>query len=93
MIIAEKIEKGYKNQIKTIKNEKNRITKMKMIGSLAMDIGDGCISAVSRELSCSRQFVKECFDFVENGCEKQLSLEFRGRKRLVHKYQIGRAHV
>lgn len=86
MIIAEKIEKGYKNQIKTIKNEKNRITKMKMIGSLAMDIGDGCISAVSRELSCSRQFVKECFDFVENGCEKQLSLEFRGRKRLVHKY-------
>ena len=25
MIIAEKIEKGYKNQIKTIKNEKNRL--------------------------------------------------------------------
>ena len=86
MIIAEKIEKEHKNEIKIIKNEKNRITRMKMIGSLVMDINGNCISAVSRKLSCSRGFVKNCFEFVANGCEKQLSLEFRGIKRLTYKY-------
>lgn len=86
MIIAEKIEKVYKNQIEIIKSEKNKITKMKMIGSLVMDIGGRCISAIARVISCSRKFVKQSYLFVKYGCKKQLSLEFRGRKKLTEKY-------
>ena len=86
MIITEKLENEYKNQIEIIKKEKNRITKMKMIGSLVMDVGGRCFSAVARAVSCSRKFVKQSLLFVKNGCKQQLSLEFRGRKKLIHKY-------
>ena len=86
MSILEKIEKSYKNQIEIIKREKNRITKMKLIGSLALDIGGRCISAIAKTINCSRKFVRKSIAFVKCGCKEQLKLEFRGRKRITEKY-------
>lgn len=37
MSIAQKLENGYKNQIENIKNEINRISKMRQIGALVLD--------------------------------------------------------
>lgn len=66
--------------------KKNRITKMKLIGSLALDIGERCISAIAKTINCSRKFVRKSITFVKCGCKEQLKLEFRGRKRLTEKY-------
>lgn len=86
MSILEKIEKFYTNQIEIIKNEKNRITRMKLIGSLALDIGGRCISAISKIISCSRKFIRKSITFVKDGYKEQLKLEFRGRKKLIARY-------
>ena len=86
MSISEKIEKMYKNQINNIKNEKNKISKKKIIGSLVLDIGGRCISAIAKVLECSRKYVKKCYNFVKEGYTEQTKLEFRGRKRLTEIY-------
>ena len=83
MSISEKLEKMYKNQLKNIKNEKNRIVKKKMIGNLMLDVGGRCISAIAKTLGCSRKYVKKCYDFVKEGCIEQTKFEFRGRKRIT----------
>lgn len=86
MSIAEKLNIGYKNQIETIKMEKNKITKMKLVGSLVLDIGGRCILAISKALKCSREFIVKSHNFVKQGCRLQEKLEFRGRKRLIEIY-------
>lgn len=86
MSISEKLENGYKNQIEMIKNEKNRIIRMKLIGSLTLDIGGRCISAIAKAVKCSRKFVRKSVAFVRDEYTEQLKLEFRGRKRLTEKY-------
>ena len=87
MSIANKLNNEYKNIVKIIKNEKNKVTKMKLIGNLALDLKvERCILPLSELLKCSRSFIKKSIDFVKNDCQKQLSLEFRGRKRITEKY-------
>lgn len=86
MSILEKIEKSYKNQLKIIKSEKNRITKMKLVGSLVLDIDGRCISKIAKEINCSRKFVRKSRDFVKNDCTLQLRIETRGRKALTTIY-------
>ncbi len=56
---------------------------MKLIGCLVLDIGGRCILALSKELNCSRKFIRKSRDFVINNCQMQLSIEFRGRKSLT----------
>ena len=73
-------------QTNNIKNEKNKISKKKMIGSLVLDIGGRCISAIAKVLECSRKYVKKCYNFVKEGYTEQTKLEFRGRKRLNEIY-------
>lgn len=86
MIISKKIENEHRNQIKIIKKEKNSKVKMKLIGSLVLDIGGRCISAVAKLVECCRKFVVKSTNFVKNGCEEQLKIETRGRKKLIIKY-------
>lgn len=86
MSILEKIENFYTNQVEIIKNEKNRIIRMKLVGSLALDIGGKCISAISKVIKCSRKFIRKSITFVKNGYKEQLKLEFRGRKSLITIY-------
>ncbi len=42
---------------------------MKLIGCLVLDIGGRCILALSKELNCSRKFVRKSRDFVINNCQ------------------------
>ena len=87
MSISEKIENENRNQIKIIKSEKNKITRMKLIGSLALDNGEkNCVSAIAKITGHSRKYIKKCIDFVENDCKIQMSIEFRGRKKIIEKY-------
>ena len=84
MSIPQKLENDYKNVIKSIKNMSNGVERDLAIGSLVADLGNRSISAVSRILNLCRVKVKSCFEVFING--KQLSLEFRGRKKITDKY-------
>ena len=86
MSISEKLENGYKNLIENIRKENNKRTKMKLIGSLVLDIGGRCISAISKVIGCSRKFIRKCVEFVKNSCNEQLTFEFRGRKKVTQIY-------
>ena len=66
MSITQKLEKSCKNQIENIKNEKNRNSKVKQIGSLVMDAGKRSINAVSKLCGCSLRFVKYCYTIVRD---------------------------
>lgn len=86
MIIAEKLENGYSILIETIKNEKNKITRMKMIGSLIADLGERSINAVANACNCCWRYAKKSYEFVKGNNTQQSKLEFRGRKPLISKY-------
>lgn len=81
MIIA--VDKR-KNQIKMIKNEKNKQSKMKQIGALVLDLGKRSINAVSKVCNCSWRYVKKCYNFILG--INTVTKETRGRKLLIEKY-------
>ena len=86
MSIAEKLEKFHKNQIENIKNEKNRESKIKQIGALALDVGGRCISSISTATNCCRAFVKECYLIVRDNLEIKSNKNKCGRKKITEKY-------
>lgn len=86
MSISQKLEKLYKNQIKNIKNEKNREFKIKLIGALVLDVGGNCISAISKATGCCRAFVKKCFNIVKNNLEIKSNKNQCGRRKNIEKY-------
>ena len=86
MSIAQKLENGYKNQIENIKNEINRISKMRQIGALVLDIGGHCISTIASKINCSRKFIKKCYMIVINSLEIKSNRCNCGRKRITSTY-------
>ncbi len=86
MSILQKIEKCYKNLIKTIKNISNKEQKMKMIGSLALDIGNRCISALSKIFDLSRFTIRKAIEIFKGTITYKPKVETRGRKSLTTKY-------
>ena len=86
MSILQKIEKSYKNLIKTIKNTSNKEQKMKMIGSLASDIGKRCISALSKIFGLSRFTIRKAIKIFKGIITYKPKVETRGRKSLTTKY-------
>lgn len=87
MSIAQKIEKYYKNQTEMIKNEKNHILKIKMIGSLVLDLGDRCINKLSKIINHSRKFIKKCYLIVKNSLSITSNKSNCGRRKTIEKYR------
>lgn len=85
MSITEKLEKYYKNQVESIKNMKKGIDRDKAIGALVADLGKRCLKAVANAAGCCFRKAKKCHELFISGTV-QLSLEFRGRKRITVKY-------
>ena len=69
-----------------IKNCSNKEQKMKMIGSLAVDIGKRCISALSKIFGLSRITIRKAIKIFENKVFYKKEIETRGRKKLIEKY-------
>ena len=86
MSILQIIKKSYKNLIKVIKNCSNKEQKMKMIGSLAVDIGKRCISALSKIFGLSRITIRKAIKIFENKVFYKKEIETRGRKKLTEIY-------
>ena len=86
MSILQIIKKSYKNLIKVIKNCSNKEQKMKMIGSLAVDIGKRCISALSKIFGLSRITIRKAIKIFENKVFYKKEIETRERKKLIEKY-------
>lgn len=82
MIISEKLENEYKNQIKNIKNEKDKNTKRKLVGALVADIGGRCITAISKATGCCRAYIKKAYLFFIGDCQEKIKQETRGRKKI-----------
>lgn len=59
MSILQKIEKSYSNLIESIKLCQNKEQKMIMIGSLAVDIGNRCISTLAKIFGLSRITIRK----------------------------------
>lgn len=83
MSILQKIENGYKNQIKIIKNEKDYKKKQKLIGALVLDLGERSINAVSKACNCSWRYVKKCYLIVKNNLPIESNKNKCGRKALT----------
>ena len=86
MSILQNIEKSHKNLIKTIKNMSNKEQKLKMIGSFALDVGNGCISAFSKIFLLSRPTIRKAIDIFKGIITYKPKVETRGRKNLTTKY-------
>ena len=84
MSITKIIKKFHSNRIQNIKNMPNGVEKDLAIGSLVADLGKRSISAVCKVIGCCFRKVKKCYDEFINGI--QLSIEFRGRKRIEYIY-------
>ena len=80
MSIAQKLENGYRNQIEIIKNEKNNESKIEQIGALVLDVGGRCIAAIAKIISCSRKFVKKCYEIVKNKLQYPIKINVAERK-------------
>ena len=85
MSITQKLEKSCKNQIENIKNEKNRNSKVKQIGSLVMDAGKRSINAVSKLCGCSWRFVKYCYTIVRDNLKIISKKNKCGNKKVEQK--------
>ena len=69
MIISEKIKKCYGNLIESIKKCNDKEQKLFMIGSLAVDIGGRCISALSKIFGISRITIRKAIKlFKKRNC-------------------------
>ena len=86
MIIQERIEKGYKNQIENIKNEKNREAKIKQIGALVCDLGSRSINAVAKAIESCWRYVKKCYLLVKEKLPIKNNKHKCGRKTLIEIY-------
>ena len=86
MSIAQKLENGYRNQIENIKNEKNRESKIKQLGALALDIGGRCISAIAKITGFCRSYIKKCYEIVKNNLPITSNKNKCGRKKVTEKY-------
>lgn len=84
MIVSQNIELYQKNRIESIKKMKNGIERDLSIGAFAADLGKGYISFIARTLKVCREKVNNCLDIYLHG--KQISFEFRGRKKMTVKY-------
>lgn len=73
-----------KVQINLIKKEKNKETRMKLIGCFIENLGKRNINSVAKYFGFSWRYVKKCLNFVKGKLEKKL--ETRGRKKLIIKY-------
>ncbi len=87
MSITEKLEKYYKNQVESIKNMKKGIDRDRAIGALVADLGKRCLKAVANAAGCCFRKAKKCHELFISGTV-QLSLEFRGRKRIMGKLGV-----
>lgn len=83
MSILQKIENEHCNLIKTIKKCENKEQTLLMIGALAMDIGNGCISALSKMFCLSRQTIRKAIKLSRGEILYQPLVETRGRKKLT----------
>ncbi len=86
MSILQKIENGYRNLIESIKKCQNKEQKLIMIGSLAADIGNRCISALSMIFNLSRITIRKAIRLFKKEIDYKLKIETRGRKPLIEKY-------
>lgn len=77
-------EKMYKNLIENIKNMPNGYERDKTIGSLALDLGKGCIKPLARILNHCFRKIKKCIEIFKKG--KQIIKEKRGRKKSEEMY-------
>lgn len=84
MSITKIIKKFHSNRVQNIKNMSNGVEKDLAIGSLVADLGKRSISAICKVIGCCFRKVKKCYDEFINGI--QLSIEFRGRKRIEYIY-------
>lgn len=86
MIISEKIKKCYGNLIESIKKCNDKEQKLFMIGSLAVDIGGRCISALSKIFGISRITIRKAIKLFKKEIVYYLITETRGRKKLTEIY-------
>ena len=86
MIIAEKIKKCYSNLIESIKKCNDKEQKLFMIGSLAVDIGGRCISALSKIFGISRVTIRKAIKLFKKEIVYYPTTETRGRKKLTEIY-------
>jgi len=86
MSISQKLENNYKNQINLIRDEKNWINKIKLVGALCLDVGGRCINAIASACKCSRKFVKKCLNIVKNNLKITSNKHKCGRKKIIEKY-------
>ena len=84
MILSQKIENSYKNCIENIKKVKNRLEKAKMIKALIYDLDGKGISIIANLLGMAFNTVKTYYLTDFNNV--QLSIEFRGRKKIEDKF-------
>lgn len=84
MILSQKIENSYKNCIENIKKVENKLEKAKMIKALISDLGGKGISIIAHLLNMAFNTVKSCYLTDFNNI--QLTLEFRGRKKVEDKF-------
>lgn len=82
MIISEKIKKCYGNLIESIKKCNDKEQKLFMIGSLAVDIGGKCISALSKIFGISRITIRKAIKLFKKEIVYYPTTETRGRKNL-----------
>ena len=64
----------------------NKEQKLKMIGSLALDIGNRCISALSKIFELARSTIRKAIDIFKGIITYKPEVETRGRKNLSIKY-------
>lgn len=83
MSILQKLENGYSNLIKKCENKEQKLL---MIGSLAMDIGEGCISSLAKVFCLSRQTIRKAIKLSIGQISYKPILETRGRKKLTEKF-------
>ncbi len=69
MSIAQKLEINYKNQIKNIKKEKNRESKMRQISAIILDLGENSINVVAKYCNCCWRYAKKCYLIVKDNLQ------------------------
>ena len=84
MILSQKIENNYKNCIENIKKVENKLEKSKMVKALISDLGGKGISIIARLLNMAFNTVKSYY--LTDFDNVQLTLEFRGRKKVEDKF-------
>lgn len=86
MSISQNIEKYHKNRIIVIKKMSKGIERDLAIGALVADLGKGVITNIAKIFGHCFRKIKKCYLlFINRSDFQQLSLEFRGRKKVEEK--------